>query len=185
MSAADFAQTAFLTGAICRLGMALILAQSAWHALRDVPAHAAALAGYRLLPASLVPMAAWVLPILTLAAALLLIVPASAAAGAALGAALILLFTGAIWINLRRGRLHIDCGCGGAQGQHISTGLVVRNIVILVVLACAFALPSSGALDSASLICMTGGAASFGALYFTANQLIANRAAFRAAKEGA
>jgi hypothetical protein len=185
MSAADVAQAAFLVGAICRIGMAAILAQSAWHGLRDVPAHAAALAGYRLLPASLVPVAAWVLPILTLAAALLLIVPASAAAGAALGAALMLLFTGAIWINLRRGRMHIDCGCGGAQGQHISRSLVVRNIVLLAVLASAFASPATGALDGASLICMAGGAASFSALYFTANQLIANRAAFRAAGEGA
>ncbi len=175
----------FLVGAMCRIGLAVILAQSAWHALRDVPAHAAALAGYRLLPPALVPAAAWVLPLLTVAAALLLIVPEDSAAGAALGAALMLLFTGAIWINLRRGRLHIDCGCGGAQGQHISAGLVVRNVVLLAALAVASVASSHGTHDAAAVVCMAGGAASLGALYFTANQLIANRAAFRAAGESA
>ena len=185
MSAPDFAQAAFLLGAICRFGLAAILAQSAWHALRDVPAHEAALAGYKLLPLAFVPAAAWALPLLTLAAAVLLVVPATAATGAVLGALLMLIFAVAVWINLRRGRLHIDCGCGGAQGQHISAALGVRNVILLAALALAFIAPTRGTFDAEALICVAGGAAGLGALYFTANQLIANRAAFRAAGESA
>lgn len=41
---------------------------------------------------------------------------------------LMLIFTGAIAINLFRGRKDISCGCGGVMGNHkISWWLVVRN----------------------------------------------------------
>jgi hypothetical protein len=173
-------QAEFLLGAMCRLGMAAILVQSAWHAMRDPVRHEVALAGYRLLPPRMVPAAAIVLPLLTLCASLLLPWPATAHAGGALGLALIALFTAAIAINLHRGRTDIDCGCGGAGGQHISRGLVVRNIILLVILAVASMGPASSVTDPMALVAALGGAAGIAALYFATTQLLANDAAMRA-----
>jgi hypothetical protein len=173
-------ETAFLLGAICRLGMAAILAQSAWHALRDLPRHESALAGYKLVPLAVLPIAAIGLPLLTLCAAVLLPWPATAHAGAALGLALMALFTASIAINLRRGRTHIDCGCGGAEGQHISRGLVARNIVLMALLTASLIAQSSGPADPMVLATGLGGAAGITALYFAATQLLANASAMRA-----
>ena len=172
---------AFLIAATCRLGLAAILAQSAWHALRDLPRHAAALAGYKLVPLPLLPAAAIALPLLTASAAALLPWPATAHTGAALAIALMALFTAAIAINLRRGRTDIDCGCGGAEGHHISPGLVIRNLTLIALLAEPLIAPATGAVDPMTVLTELGGAAGIVALYFTSTQLLANQAAMRAA----
>ncbi len=185
MSAFDSTQAAFLLGALCRFGLAVIFAHSSWHALREMPAFEAAVSGYRLLPPRAAPIAARTLPALNLAAATLVILPATSAAGARLGAALLGLFAGAMFVNLRRGRAHIECGCGGAQNQHISSGLVCRNLALLTLLLATTAAPAQLAVNAADLICILGGAAGLVALYFTASQLLANSASFRAAGERA
>jgi hypothetical protein len=174
-------QAAFILGGAARLAMAVIFAQSAWHALHDVGAHGGRVAGYRLLPHWAVMPAAWALPVLSAAAAAMLLVPAAAFAGAALGLALMAVFTGAIAVNLRRGRVHIECGCGGAQGQRISAALVARNLILLAALVLAGWAPARGAIDGVALLGMAGSGAAMAALYFTASQLLANRAAFSAA----
>ena len=178
--ASDLAQAGFLLGGMGRLGMAAIFAQSAWHALRDPALHEAAVAGYDLLPQWAVPAAAWGLPLLSIVTAVLLPWPAMAPAASALGMALLALFTAAIVINLRRGRVAIDCGCGGVQGQLISPALVARNATLLAVLGLAILTPVSGTVDSAALIALLGGGAGIAALYFTASQLLAIQAAIRA-----
>ncbi len=170
-------EAAILVAALCRLALAVIFGQSAWHALRDPERYQAALAGYDLVPRRAAPIAARFVPLLCLAAALLLPWPPTAQAGAALGVALLALFTAAIAINLHRGRRHIDCGCGGAEGQHISRGLVVRNLVLLSLLAASLIPPASGFTDPFALTVMLGGAAGLAALYFAATQLLANNLA--------
>lgn len=173
-------EAAFLVGAMCRLGMAAILAQSAWHALRDPARHEAAMAGYKLLPPASLPIAAIVFRLLTACAAVLLPWPATAHAASALGMILMALFTAAIMFNLQRGRTNINCGCGGAEGQHISHGLVVRNIVLMALLAVSLIAPASGRVEPMALVTELGGAASITALYFAATQLLANHAFMRA-----
>jgi hypothetical protein len=181
VSAADLAQAGFLAGGVARLGLAGIFAYSAWHALRNADLQAAAIGGYDLLPARFVRAAARAFPLLNLVAAVLLVAPRGAADGAILGAALLAVYAAAMAINVRRGRTRIDCGCGGAHGLAISAGLVGRNLVLACVLLMATALPASGTLNAASLACLGGGAACLLATYFTANQLLANDAALRAA----
>jgi len=172
---------AFVLGGVARLAMAVIFAQAAWHALRDVGAHAGSVAGYRLLPHWAVMAAAWALPLLSLVAAVLLVVPVAAHAGAVLGLALMGVFTAAIAVNLRRGRVHIDCGCGGAHGQRISGAVVVRNLLLLVLLGVAAGFPAVGVLDGVTLVGVGGGGLALAALYFASSQLLANHAAFSAA----
>jgi hypothetical protein len=178
--AGGLAQAGFLLGTLCRVGTAIIFAESAWHALRDPVRHVGVVANFKLLPGWTVPAAAWALPLLSAVAALLLPWYATARAGSVLGLVLMMLFTAAIFINVRRGRVHIDCGCGGAGGQHISAALVGRNLVLLVLLCAGLVLPVAGTVDAAAIVLTLGGAAGIASLYFAAGQLLANQAALRA-----
>jgi hypothetical protein len=103
-------------------------------------------ANYRLLPESLVPAFALLLPPVELAvAAALLFVPSFwPAVGAA---SLLILFAVAMAINIRRGRRHIDCGCfQSALKQTLSWILVARNAGLAVLLAVPVMVPE-GALS--------------------------------------
>ena len=114
------------------LTLGLFFLRSAWGKLADVRGFRHGLADYHLLPAWAVAPLAWALPLLeaVLAAALLVGVALPVAAAGAAG--LLLTFSVAIVINLRRGRA-IACNChGSAQPTPISWGLVVRNALLLV-----------------------------------------------------
>jgi hypothetical protein len=64
--------------------------------------------------------------------AVALLLPGSSSAAPFAAAGLLLVYTGAILINLVRGRTDIDCGCAGpARRQPLGVGLVVRNLVLL------------------------------------------------------
>jgi len=93
------------------------------------------IANYRLLPDWAVLPAAALLPPLELLLAIGLL-SAQAQPWPELAAiALLLLFAGAMAINIARGRVHIDCGCGQAcLAQHLSRRLVARNLVLAALL---------------------------------------------------
>lgn len=137
-----------------RVALALLFAGAAVHKLREHEAFRAALAEYALLPrAALAPVSA-LLPGLELASVVALIVwPSAGAAGIA---TLLLLYAGAMAVNVARGRRDLDCGCGGpAGGQRVGPGLVLRNVV-LAALALAIALPvrerALGAVDAVTVL---------------------------------
>jgi hypothetical protein len=181
MNEVDTTQAAFLLAWPARGAMALILAQSVWHALRDPVAHAGTVTAYRLAPDWAVVALAWCLPILSGVAASLLLLPATAHFGAMLAITLMLVFTLGIGINLYRGRVHIDCGCGSGTVQRISAALVVRNIVLLAVLAWTVLAPANGSADAPEIAVITLSAIALAAFYFAANQLLVNRTHIRAA----
>jgi hypothetical protein len=93
------------------------------------------IANYRLLPGWAVLPAAALLPPLELLLAIGLL-SAQAQPWPELAAiVLLLLFAGAMAINIARGRVHIDCGCGQAfLAQHLSRPLVARNLVLVALL---------------------------------------------------
>ena len=91
------------------------------------------LSHYRLLPDALVPVSAPAIITTEVAAALALLKPADlmpGLSGALTGALLLSVYTGAIAINLIRGRTAIDCGCGG-EPTPLSGWLLVRNGLLL------------------------------------------------------
>ncbi len=155
-----------------RAGLALLLTSAAVAKLRDIDGFTAAVANYRLLPATLARPLAGAFVSTELALALALWLPALRAA-AAIGAALLLSLYGlAIAINLARGRRDIDCGCGGPFGrQTLTEALVLRN-ALLALAALAAALPPAprtlGWLDLWTLAAAVGTTA---ALYAGANLL--------------
>jgi len=167
-------------GAVCRLAMAAIFAQASVHALRDWATYTAIVENYRLVPPPAARLAAGILPAAELAAATLLLIPATGTAGPTLGLALMALFTLAIAINVARGRVRIDCGCGGASGQQLSAALVVRNLLLGALLAATAAAPLPRSIDAGFAVGALGAAAFLVALYFAANQLMANARALAA-----
>lgn len=139
--------------AICALaaaiGIGLIFLVAGWTKLRHRPLLAAVVANYRVLPPSAVPIVARVLPYVELAVGVALI--AALGAVPALAAILLLLgFAAAMAMNIRRGRAHIDCGCG-LSGLHQSLGwpLVARNLAFAVLLVPTVVAP--GLLPAPSL----------------------------------
>jgi uncharacterized membrane protein YphA (DoxX/SURF4 family) len=115
--------------------LALILFAAAWHKFSEPDIFAGALDAYGLLPGAGVMIVARLLPWLELLIGVLLLLPALRRVGLVAFAVLILLYGGAIAINLLRGKQQIDCGCGG-DVHLLSWGLIVRN-GLLVCLALA------------------------------------------------
>ena len=106
---------------------------AASHKARNYLAFRGVLSEYRLLPAALVGIAAPAVVGAEIVAALALLAPAGLMPGvpAASAAALLLCaYTGAIAVNLLRGRTSIDCGCGG-EPTPLSGWLLLRNALLL------------------------------------------------------
>ena len=117
------------------------------------------IANYRLLPEALVAPASALLPVveLVVAAGLLLGVTPWAPVAAM---ALLLVFAAAMAINIRRGRHHIDCGCGhAALRQPLNWGQVVRNLLLAAMLTPALLAARTAPLSGADLaVAMAAGA---------------------------
>lgn len=170
----------FMLGAVARLTIAVILGLAAIHSMREWAIFSAVVEQYRIGPRMLARPVSLILPPLELVAAIALVLPSTRLPGALLSLALMLLFTASIAINLARGRTYIDCGCGGATGQKLSRGLVIRNLVILLGLVIAALAPETGTVDAATTVCVIGASLALIALYFAANQLMTNLQALSA-----
>jgi hypothetical protein len=91
---------------------------------------------YRLLPDRLVPLAARLLVALEALTVMLLLVPVTRVWGAAAALGLLVLFAAAMAINIRRGRVEIDCGCfRTTHRQRLSWWLVGRNAALALAAA--------------------------------------------------
>jgi Methylamine utilisation protein MauE len=109
--------------------LALILFAAAWHKLSEPEVFAGALQAYELLPTGAVVPVARLVPFVEAAIGVGVLVPPTRRMALIALAALMLLYAGAIAVNLWRGRRQIDCGCG-ADAHPLSWGLVVRNAVL-------------------------------------------------------
>jgi hypothetical protein len=139
--------------------LACVLLLGALEKLKDVAGFAAAVSGYRILPAG------WELALLVLAAATL-----------------------ALAFNLLRGHRDIDCGCGGPasagpgrRGGGLSWWLVLRNAVLALWTAPALLAAAEGSrgLQWADAAAVFGLAMSAVGLYFTVNHLLASHLKLR------
>lgn len=127
-----------LGGQAACVGTGLVFAQAAIGKLRNRDILPGVIANYRVLPAALVrPVTVLLAPVeLVTAAALWLGSPV----GVAVAIVLLLAFAGAMDVNIRRGRRHIDCGCGLSRlRQPLSRALVARNLVLAALLLPALA----------------------------------------------
>lgn len=159
-----------------RLFIALVLVTAAIHKLRTRLEFEGIVAQYQLMPKGSESLLSWLIPTFELLIGFALL--ALSQLGALLAAGLLAAYAFAIGINLRRGRQHIDCGCGG-ESTPLSAALVWRNLVLIALLLTSF-LPAGGdQLSNSSLILSWTLAAGMGALYLCFNQLQVNAGTYR------
>ncbi|WOF72652.1 hypothetical protein QMT40_000270 [Parvibaculaceae bacterium PLY_AMNH_Bact1] len=117
-----------------RGALAALLLSAAWHKLRDPIAFWQAVSGYHLLPEELERPAARLIPLIEITFAIFLLAFASSSLPVVATMTLWVVYGTAIAVNLLRGHMELDCGCGGiGADQQIHWGLVVRNGVLTVV----------------------------------------------------
>jgi uncharacterized membrane protein len=123
-----------------RSALGLLFLAAAVHKLRDPRRFRRIVRGYRIVPKPFVGAAAVVIPLAELVSATLLALPAGRSAGLTAVAALLLLYAGAIAVNLARGVRHIECGCGPERTRRpISGGTAARNVALAVIALAALA----------------------------------------------
>jgi hypothetical protein len=160
---------------------AAIFATSGALKFYDLEAFRGAVANYRLLPDWLATPFAWTAPVIESAAALGLLQSPIRASAALILIVLLGVFTGAIVINLVRGRTDIDCGCfGPALRQRLSWWLLARNGALFALLAIALMPFGARPMDFLDLTTAAMAAATVVVLYTAANYLIANAPGLRA-----
>jgi len=131
-----------LAVAIAAAVLVLVFVRGLWHKLTEHALFRVTMVEYGLLPERAVPFAAVAITLAEAAVVIGLVLPATRPA-AAIGAVLLLaLYAAAIAINLRRGQVTIDCGCGG-PGHGLSWLLAARNAGLIAVAALA-AMPAAG-----------------------------------------
>jgi hypothetical protein len=101
-----------------------------WHKFNHMAEFKRVLNGYKILPFTWVSPASRLLMMLEFLTAVALLLPDTRLMGALLAANLMLIYGGAMAINLLRGRRLLDCGCHlNSQKQPISWQAVVRNLM--------------------------------------------------------
>jgi hypothetical protein len=134
----------------------------------------AAVESYRLMPEAMSVALGWIIPALELAGGIGLAVAATRAAAALLLLCLIAAFTGAIALNLVRGRHDLDCGCfGPLLRQPLSGWLVARNGLLALLVLAAFTPVRGRPLASLDHLTIVAAAAALVILYGAANYLLA------------
>ena len=140
-----------LIAASSAIALSWLMAVAGAARLRHLKDHARALDAYALLPEG---AGRWLVPVLGVAecAAALAIWPrGTRVAAAVLMLALLVLYSGAIAINLLRGRRDIECGCGGAATHvPLSGWLLARNGALLAAAFAVHEAPQALALAGAS-----------------------------------
>jgi Methylamine utilisation protein MauE len=166
---------------LCALALAVIFGASGAMKLRDLEIFEGSLANYQLAPAWLEKPLAFLLPITECASAAGLLITSTRAPAASMLFALLAIFTGAIAINLARGRTNIDCGCfGPALRQELSGWLLLRNFFLMVLAAIVILPPTARAIESLDFVTIVLGAMTLVILYASANFAIGNAPKMRA-----
>ena len=159
-------------GLLIVIGTALLFAAAALPKFRDPARFAGIVTAYRVLPGSIAGPVACLIPCLEAAIAAGLLWQSTRKV-AVIGAMVLLLgYAAALGLNLRRGRLDLDCGCGAARDRRpIAAWMVWRNVLIAAALAIA-ALPwSPRILDFTDSLTLIGGIAAAVTLYAAADRL--------------
>jgi hypothetical protein len=147
--------------------MAILMLHAAVRKLLDRNLFEQHLATYGV-PDSMLPLLVWLLPLAELAAALGVATPWRVGA-VWLGAALLLLYAGAMAWQLAHGR-RPDCGCGG-DPLPLSWALVVRNAVLALLAPLASLSMVSRSMDWSDALVVLAGWTLMALLYAAFNQV--------------
>lgn len=167
-----------------RIGFVLLFATAALHKLRDFRRFLATVADYRVVPRELTSFAGMMALGAEVAIAEMLVLPHLRSFGLFAVAVQLVLYAGALALNLARGRRHLDCGCVGVAGrEEISWALVGRNLVLAAIAAAGNAPTTERPLVWIDVLTIAGAVATAAAAYVAVDQLIANGAGHRRLRE--
>jgi len=168
------------------LCMSLMFGSAAVHKLRAPAIFRATMDEYRLIPLQLSGLVAVFLILAEFLAAILVLIPAVRMAGLLAMAALLLIYTAGIGINLLRGRRDIDCGCSGPASRHELSGwLVLRNLVLLSLVLLTASPLIHRPMNWLDVVVVLSGVAVASGLYMAMNQLLAQAPRLAALRTGA
>lgn len=160
----------------CSLVLAVILLTGASHKLRAPHRFARQIEDYALLSGPAISVMARALPVIEGLLAIALLVPGLRIWGAAGAALLLALYTGAIAINLWRGRRDIDCGCSGPGLERpLSPALLARNGVLITMAVLAGLPTGAAALNGFGLFLIGASVAAVLILYTATEGLLTNQ----------
>jgi hypothetical protein len=167
---------------VIRAALGLLMAAAAVHKAVDLAAFNGTLRDYQILPTRFVAFAAPLIVVVEATIAIGLLLPDVAPLAAPLCGGLLLVYSGAIAVNLARGRRHIDCGCLGPRGRGQSRGeqtlsgwLLVRNGVLVAASLLAATPPATRPLLWVDGISIFGGLVVLVLLFQSANLLAAHQ----------
>lgn len=160
-------------GLLLAVLLAALFAIASWHKFTQPAQFEGVLGAYRILPAGLVPVVSRLVPLVELLVAAGLLIPASRAVASVLMAAVLLAYATGIAVNLRRGRVDLDCGCAGPNDRRpIAPWMLARN-GLLALAALAAGLPwTARPLALVDALTVAGGAATVVFLYLSAERLL-------------
>lgn len=171
------------------IGLGLMFIVAAYHKLSEAAQFRVTLLEYQVMPEALVAPTSRIIPIVELLLGGAWLIGYYSQGLTAVASALLLgIYALAIGINIARGRVHFDCGCGfggsSENEQYLSGGLILRNL-LLIAAALITLLPAGtrefGAGDYLTLVAVI---LAGGLLFAAANQLLANRAAINTWRKG-
>jgi len=167
-------------GTLLAAAFALLFASAALHKLLDLERNAEVIAAYAVVPSVLSRLAGLV-PLIELAIGIGLLVGAWRARAALAAALALVAYAAAIATNLRRGRLDLSCGCGGANDRRpIAAWMVWRNLALAMLVAVLLLPSASRRLDVTDALTILGGVLVLVLLYVSVDTLL-SRVAPRAA----
>ena len=131
----------------CAIALSWLMLAAGAAKLRHRSEHARAVEAYALLPAGAGRRVAPLLGALECTAGAAVWLEGMQARAALLMLVLLALYTGAVAINLARGRRDIDCGCAGTAAQvPLGGAVLVRNAALILAALAVYARPAALAL---------------------------------------
>ena len=170
-----------LLSRVIAFGFAVLFIGAAWHKQSELDRFEAILRDYSLLPALTSRPLTLLIPAVELTLGLGWISGLLPRITALASAGLLATYALAMGINLVRGRIYIDCGCGfgAASGreQPLSSALVARNILLTGLVGLTFVPVAERQLGGMDYLVVIVGLLTAILLYAGSGQLIKNRAA--------
>ena len=163
-----------LTVLIISASLALLFFKAAKHKMRAPGQFSAQLAAYKLVPLSLLPSVARLIPAAEMAVFFLILMPFTRSLAAVLAAVLLTFYTSAMAVNLFRGRDKIDCGCSG-HSQKLSYWFLLRNIALIISSGLLTMPSTSRALVWADFLLLALMLAVLSCVYLLIEQLVLNQ----------
>lgn len=171
------------------IGLGLMFLLAGYHKLADGAAFRITLLEYQVLPETLVAPASRIIPIVeVLLGGAWLFAWYGAGMTAMASAGLLGVYAAAIALNIMRGRVHFDCGCGFGgkreNEQYLSGGLIARNVALIAAALVTMLPTATRELVFADYVILFAELLAMASLFGAANQLLANRAAINTWRKG-